>query len=175
MSSTEQVVDTQSTSSRLVGQVKWFNNKAGYGFITVNDGEYAGKDIFVHYSTVRVTNSQYTYLVQGEYVEFNLTKSNTDGHEFQANDVSGIRGGSLMCEIRRNSRQQGSDDKEAPSTQDVSQRRYRVPRDSAPQRNEEEVQGEFTQVRRRKPAGPRKVPASPMKRPSGPKKASPSS
>jgi len=73
MSSTQETSsDTQTV--RLVGQVKWFNNKAGYGFITVSDGEQAGKDIFIHYSTIRVTNSQYKYLVQGEYVEFTLTK-----------------------------------------------------------------------------------------------------
>ena len=27
-----------STSDKTTGQVKWFNNKTGYGFITVNDG-----------------------------------------------------------------------------------------------------------------------------------------
>lgn len=92
-----------STTDRSFGQVKWFNNKAGYGFITMNDSddENAGKDIFVHYSSIRVTNSQYKYLTQGEYVEFSLEKSNSDKHELQANDVSGIKGGKLMCEVRR--------------------------------------------------------------------------
>jgi len=88
-------------AERIVGQVKWFNNKAGYGFITVNEGEHANKDIFIHYSSIRVTNSQYKYLMQGEYVEFSLTKSNTEGHEFQANDISGIKSGPLMCESRQ--------------------------------------------------------------------------
>jgi cold shock CspA family protein len=36
---------TQETVERLTGMVKWFNNKAGFGFITVCDGEYSGKDI----------------------------------------------------------------------------------------------------------------------------------
>ena len=90
----------ETSSPRLVGQVKWFNNKAGYGFITVNDGEYAGKDIFIHYSTIRVTNSQYKYLVQGEYVEFVIEKSSSESHEFQASSVTGINGGKLMCEMR---------------------------------------------------------------------------
>ena len=50
---------------RLTGMVKWFNNKSGFGFITVcSDGEFAGKDIFAHYSSIRVTNSQYKYLVK---------------------------------------------------------------------------------------------------------------
>jgi len=100
MSSTDETpVDVHT--ERLLGQVKWFNNKAGYGFITVNEGEHSGKDIFIHYSTIRTTNSQYKYLVQGEYVEFNLVKSTTENHEYQAVDISGIKGGPLMCETRR--------------------------------------------------------------------------
>jgi cold shock CspA family protein len=99
MSSTQETSsDTQTV--RLVGQVKWFNNKAGYGFITVSDGEQAGKDIFIHYSTIRVTNSQYKYLVQGEYIEFKLISVENSTHEYQAADVGGINGGKLMCETR---------------------------------------------------------------------------
>ena len=86
---------------RLTGTVKWFNNKAGFGFITVCEpGEYYEKDIFVHYSSIRVSNSQYKYLVQGEYIDFTLVKAN-NGHEFQAMDVSGVKGGPIMCESRR--------------------------------------------------------------------------
>jgi len=89
-------------AERLTGTVKWFNNKAGFGFITVCEpGEYNEKDIFVHYTSIRVSNSQYKYLVQGEYVDFTLVKANSDGHEFQAMDVSGVKGGPIMCETRR--------------------------------------------------------------------------
>lgn len=90
-----------STNSTLIGQVKWFNNKTGYGFITaLSEGEYKGKDIFAHYSNVKITHSQYKYLVQGEYVEFNAVKPDHGQHEFHAVDINGILGGSLMCEIR---------------------------------------------------------------------------
>jgi cold shock CspA family protein len=95
---------TQIESSRLIGQVKWFNNKAGYGFITVSDGENSGKDIFAHFSTIQVGDSQYKYLVQGEYVEFELTISTKESHEFQATNISGIKGGMLMCETRQSNR-----------------------------------------------------------------------
>lgn len=90
-----------STNSTLIGQVKWFNNKTGYGFITaLSEGEYKGKDIFAHYSNVKITHSQYKYLVQGEYVEFNAVKPDHGQHEFHAVDINGILGGSLMCEVR---------------------------------------------------------------------------
>ena len=101
MSSTDATTSDVPLLSRLTGQVKWFNNKAGYGFITVNVGEHSGKDIFIHYSAIRVVNSQYKFLVQGEYVEFDLVKSTSETHEYQALDISGINGGQLMCEARR--------------------------------------------------------------------------
>ena len=103
MSNTQEDVSTQS--QRLIGQVKWFNNKTGFGFITVNEGEQTGKDIFIHYSTIRVTNSQYKYLVQGEYIEFSIDLLKDSTHEIQAVKVSGINGGKLMCETRREFRQ----------------------------------------------------------------------
>lgn len=90
-----------TNTTRVTGQVKWFNNKTGYGFITARDGEQEGKDIFTHYSSIRVTDSQYKYLVQGEYVEFEVITSTTGQHEYQSADVSGIKGGTLMCETRQ--------------------------------------------------------------------------
>ena len=147
MDSTQETTnDVQS--SRLLGQVKWFNNKAGYGFITVSDGEQAGKDIFAHYSSIKVVNSQYKYLIQGEYVEFTLIKSTGEQHEFQASEISGIKSGPLMCETRRTNRVNDS----APAPSGNQQRRYRTPRDNNSPRPQRAVGGEqegFTQVRRR--------------------------
>jgi cold shock CspA family protein len=155
------MTSTQATTSdvqsaRLLGQVKWFNNKAGYGFITVSDGEqaskdifdhYSSKDIFVHYSSIKVVNSQYKYLIQGEYVEFTLTKSTGEQHEYQASDISGIKGGLLMCETRRvNRATDGAPRESAP-------RKYRTPRDNTGPRPPKAIGGEqegFTQVRRRR-------------------------
>jgi cold shock CspA family protein len=97
-------MSTQTESARLIGQVKWFNNKAGYGFITVTDGNHSGKDIFAHYTTIQVGDQQYKYLVQGEYVEFEITTSTNQSHEFQATKISGIKGGRLMCETRQSNR-----------------------------------------------------------------------
>jgi CspA family cold shock protein len=88
------------SSERFTGRVKWFNNKAGYGFVTVTDGSKSGSDVFVHHSAIKVASEQYKYLVQGEYIEFSLSDTKTSDHEYQAGEVSGIKGGKLMCETR---------------------------------------------------------------------------
>ena len=88
-----------NSTTRLIGRVKWFNNKSGFGFITVSsNGEYKNKEIFVHYSSIRSESSKYKYLVQGEYVEFILVKSINESHEYHASDISGIQEGILMCD-----------------------------------------------------------------------------
>lgn len=109
-------VDTV-TEERYTGRCKWFNNKAGYGFVTIVTGPRVNEDIFVHHSVVRVDQEQYKYLVQGEYVEFTLVKTDAGKHEFQAGDVSGIAGGQLMCETRfhnRSERVSQSDSQDEP-------------------------------------------------------------
>jgi len=91
------------------GRVKWFNNKAGYGFITIIDGpssnDKVGMDIFSHHSAISVSSEQYKYLVQGEYVEFTLSnvESNTD-HKVQSSNIRGVNGGKLLCETRNENR-----------------------------------------------------------------------
>jgi|Laugresbdmm110sn_2_1035109.scaffolds.fasta_scaffold00074_9 CspA family cold shock protein len=93
--------DSVIPATLFLGRVKWFNNSTGYGFITVTEGERFGSDIFVHHSSITVENQQYKYLVQGEYVNFVLTKSTSGPHEYQATQVVGVNGGKLMCETRR--------------------------------------------------------------------------
>jgi len=95
---------TTVTQQTLVGRVKWFNSSSGFGFITLTEessGVNNGTDIFVHHSSIKVLNEQYRYLVQGEYVEFSLAPTTQGPHQFQAINVSGIKGGKLMCETRR--------------------------------------------------------------------------
>lgn len=48
------------------GNVKWFNDAKGYGFIETEDG----KDVFVHYSAISIEG--YKSLAQGQQVEFEL-------------------------------------------------------------------------------------------------------
>jgi len=107
-------MSSQSEVQRLTGMVKWFNNKSGFGFITVlSDGDFKGKDIFSHYSSIRVTNSQYKYLVQGEYVDFDLVKSKNDKHEYHATDITGVMNGPILCETRRIAAAAQTDEKKA--------------------------------------------------------------
>jgi cold shock CspA family protein len=98
----EYEVEPTSMEPRLTGVVKWFNNKSGFGFITVcQDGHpLHSKDIFCYYKSLRVVNLQFRYLVQGEYVDFTLVKAAVEPHEYQAVDVTGVKCGPLMCETR---------------------------------------------------------------------------
>jgi len=96
-----------SAPVRLTGRVKWFNNKTGFGFISVVGGNDQYKDaseVFVHHSAVTVSQEQYRYLVEGEYVEFSVVTTESGDHKFQAGDVRGVKGGKLFCETRHEHR-----------------------------------------------------------------------
>jgi len=152
---------TTTTTDRQIGNVKWFNNKAGYGFITTGENTDSPKDIFVHYTNISVGNEQYKYLVQGEYVEFDLTPTPEGVHEFQATKVTGIQGGATLCERRRQSRESAvATDEEQPLRRQPSVRKEvrrpalpsnRRPRvqDKAPATQDEDG---FTTVKKAKPA-----------------------
>lgn len=117
-----------SSSERYTGRVKWFNNKAGYGFITITDGHKSGTDVFVHHSAIKVASEQYKYLVQGEYVNFSLSSTQTEGHEYQAGEICGINGGNLMCETRRESRASRSHHRTSMSEPRESSEQVNMPR-----------------------------------------------
>lgn len=125
MTSYKDAVTPSTPAEHLTGRVKWFNNKAGYGFITVTDGSRSGTDVFVHHSAINVENQQYKYLIQGEYVDFDLIRTESEKHEWQASKVAGIKGGKLMCETRHELKQARSEYK---STKEQTSTDASVPR-----------------------------------------------
>lgn len=90
-----EAVSDKSPYGEFTGSTKWFNDKLGYGFITICDGVDKGKDIFVHHSGINPLNSNYKTLRKGEYIQFNIING-ING--LQAVDVTGIKGGPLMCD-----------------------------------------------------------------------------
>lgn len=57
------------------GEVKWFNNAKGWGFIIPEDG---GDDIFVHFSSIQGIG--YKTLVAGQKISFDLEKGERGLH-----------------------------------------------------------------------------------------------
>ena len=123
-SSDAEVVESQ----RLTGIVKWFNNRAGFGFVTVLSGDRKEEDVFAHHSGITVDSEQYKYLVQGEYVTFDLRKSDNEEHPYQAGNIRGVEAGPLMCETRlamRKSSQEGEGENGRPQRRSRPQQRPR--------------------------------------------------
>jgi len=52
----------------VVGKVKWFNARKGFGFIVPDHDQ--NSDVFVHYSAIKVTG--YKTLTRGQLVQFEL-------------------------------------------------------------------------------------------------------
>jgi CspA family cold shock protein len=51
----------------IKGQVKWFNEAKGFGFITPADGS---KDVFVHFSAIQ--DQGFKTLAEGQNVQFSI-------------------------------------------------------------------------------------------------------
>ena len=107
----------------LIGSVKWFNAKKGYGFVTVltQDQPCSNTDVFVHFSNLNIRNDEYKRLFPGEYVSFNLGK-NKDGRDICI-DMTGVMGGPLLTEntehryryFQKESRQPAPAERSAPA------------------------------------------------------------
>ena len=55
--------------SKIKGNVKWFNESKGFGFITPEDGS---KDVFVHFSAIQ--GDGFKSLDEGQAVTYDLTE-----------------------------------------------------------------------------------------------------
>lgn len=92
MASSNEVLSNEETKVMCV--VKWFNSRKGYGFITNLEDN---NDYFAHQSQLQPSENCFKTLYTGEYIECNIKKEND---KFQAINITGIRGGKLMCEHR---------------------------------------------------------------------------
>lgn len=57
------------SSSRVLGECKWFNSKKGFGFITPKDGS---EDVFVHQSAIHAAG--FRSLAEKEVVEYETAR-----------------------------------------------------------------------------------------------------
>ena len=82
----------------LIGSVKFFDTKKGWGFITVltQDLPQSNSEVFVHFSNLNVQGDNYKRLFPGEYVSFSMGKS--DRGKDTCIDVCGIMGGPLLTD-----------------------------------------------------------------------------
>lgn len=88
----------ESTSNKIyseqsvIGKVKWFNVKAGFGFINRNDN---GQDVYAHYSSIENKNPNHRVrsLADGELVRFNIIEGSKGA---EASDITGVDGGAVQ-------------------------------------------------------------------------------
>ena len=162
MSLTDESISNSIINNRLTGRVKWFNNKTGFGFITALEGDHKDSDVFVHHSTIKVAQDQYRYLVLGEYVEFELSKivDSSNKHEFQAANVTGVKGGKLICETRWENRvaiasaSTSGADADAGASADASADGSRAKREDKTSRSSKPTKDWTTISNERKPFAP---------------------
>lgn len=64
------------------GEVKWFNNAKGWGFIVPEDSD---EDIFVHFSSIQGTG--YKTLTAGQTVNFTLQKGERGLHAMEVTPI----------------------------------------------------------------------------------------
>ncbi len=67
------------------GEVKWFNNAKGWGFIVPDGG---GDDIFVHFSTIN--GNGYKTLTAGQIVNFDLQKGDRGLHAMNVTPLEAV-------------------------------------------------------------------------------------
>ena len=59
----------------MIGKVKWFDSKKGYGFILLEDGG----EIFVHYTGI--VSEGFKALTEGQNVEFEISENERGGRQ----------------------------------------------------------------------------------------------
>ena len=97
MSEAVTAVESRPQVGKYIGQVKWFNDTLGYGFITYTDKSNVSHDVFVHHTSIKPQKTTYRTLTLGEYVEFSLTVLKNNDKK-QAINVTGVFNGPLLSD-----------------------------------------------------------------------------
>ena len=90
-----------SSDRTHIGQVLWFDQKKGFGFVKVNhpESDYHDKDIFVHFSCINTESTNYKRLFPGEYVSMDIKhQPDVKGKEYLCLNLTGVNGGPLLVE-----------------------------------------------------------------------------
>ena len=85
-----------------IGNVLWFDQKKGFGFVKVitPDSDLNGNEVFVHYSQIQCESS-YKKLYPGENVSLDIVKNDAEdnnGKEFLSQNITGLYGTPLLVD-----------------------------------------------------------------------------
>ena len=103
MSDVETPASASENINRIIGRVKFFNSRRGFGFVEgdVFDPKDEQKDYFFHFRDVQPTSNNYkVYLQTNEYVEFEVGETdNADPKKrLVAKAITGLNGGPLLMD-----------------------------------------------------------------------------
>ena len=90
-----------SSDRTHIGQVLWFDQKKGFGFVKVNhpESDFHDKDIFVHFSCIHTEKTNYKRLFPGEYVSMDIKhQPEVKDKEYICLNLTGVNGGPLLIE-----------------------------------------------------------------------------
>lgn len=133
-------VSVDSSASRHVGCVKWFDNRKGFGFINNLSNN---SEVFVHHTGLNSKENCFRTLFPGEYIEYHLYHDDQSNRDYAVN-VTGVQGGCLLCE---NTGTRLSVRRQHEPTATTTSRPAREPREARDQ------EGGFRKVERRGGAG----------------------
>lgn len=99
---TEENSNSNQSYGSEVGNVVWFDQKKGFGFVNIitPDSEFTGREIFVHYTSIQSQN-RFKKLLPGENVSLNIVKNpaeNNNGKEYISEHVTGLYGSRLLVD-----------------------------------------------------------------------------
>ncbi len=92
---------TEENVGTEIGNVQWFDQKKGIGFIKIitPTSDFLNKEVFVHYSSINA-QSNYKKLYPGENVSLNVSDDPDKGDDkrYSCMNVTGLYGSPLLVD-----------------------------------------------------------------------------